>query len=110
MHCGTPSRRCFTTICLRLIDWFSAMRRLLRQKQRAFAATWRNLFLWVESNRLQHDFKTAREYAEYPVRLFPEFSAIKNFALHARDRLQRGTPTRGWFDYPRAALQRALAL
>ena len=83
---------------------------ILRARQTELTAAWSAVFLWVESHRLRHDFHTATDYATYPGRLFPEFPPARNFLLHLRDRLRRGTPPRGWFDYPRAALQRALVL
>lgn len=82
----------------------------LAARQTEIVAAWRELFLWVESTRLGRSFGTAREYAEFRGRLFPESSPAKNWLLHFRDRLRRGRPPRGWFDYPRAALQRALVL
>jgi hypothetical protein len=82
----------------------------LHERQRELAAVWSETFLWLESRRLRHDFPTAAEYAAWPGRLFPNFPIMRNFLLHLRDRLRRGKPPRGWFDYPRAALQRALVL
>ncbi len=85
----------------------------LIETQRELARAWSELFLWLESIRLGREFQTARDYASYPGRLFPEFPALRNAALHARDRLRRGKPPGGWLDsldYPRAPLQRALAL
>ncbi len=83
---------------------------MLIERQRTLASAWSELFLWVESIRLGREFRHADEYASYRGRLFPEFPVLRNFALHARDRLRRGRPPRGCFDYPRAPLQRALAL
>ena len=80
----------------------------LRARQNELTAAWTEVFLWVESIRLRHAFRAPADYAVWPGRLFPEFSPARNFLLHLRDRLRRGTPPRGWFDYPRAALQRAL--
>lgn len=83
---------------------------VLIDRQRMLAAAWSDLFLWLESIRLRREFRTADDYASYRGRLFPEFPALRNLALHARDRLRRGKPPRGCLDYPRAPLQRALAL
>ncbi len=80
----------------------------LRERQTKLIATWTDTFLWLESIRLRHTFRTPADYAAWPGRLFPEFPPARNFLLHLRDRLRRGTPPRGWFDYPRAPLQRSL--
>lgn len=80
----------------------------LRARQSELVATWTETFLWLESLRLRHNFRTPADYAAWPGRLFPEFPPARNFLLHLRDRLRRGTPPRGWFDYPRAPLQRTL--
>ncbi len=85
-------------------------RETLRARQTELTAAWIGTFLWLESLRLRHAFRTPGDYAAWPGRLFPEFPAARNFLLHLRDRLRRGTPPRGWFDYPRAPLQRALVL
>ena len=42
--------------------------------------------------------------------LFPDTSAWRNGLLHRPRRLRRSATPRGWRDYPRAALQRTLAL
>lgn len=83
---------------------------VLRERQRELEAAWRELFLWTESLRLRREFRSVAEYAGYRGRLFPEFPVARNVALHARDRLRRGKPPGSWLDYPRAPLQRALAL
>jgi hypothetical protein len=82
----------------------------LQKVQEQLAATWLRTFLWVESLRLNKTFSDAGGYASYRGRLFPETGPLRNFALHARDRVKRGASLPHWFDYPRAALQRALAL
>jgi hypothetical protein len=82
----------------------------LRERQRELQEAWRELFLWTESIRLKRKFQTMDEYAWYKGRLLPEFPMARNAALHLRDRLRRGEPPGGWLDYPRAPLQRALAL
>ena len=68
------------------------------------------MFLWLEAIRLHQPFRTPQDYMAWPGRLYPEFPAARNWLLHLRDRLRRGRPPRGWFDYPRAPLQRALVL
>jgi len=83
---------------------------VLMERQRTLVDAWTELFLWVESIRLRGEFKSAEDYAGYGGRIFPEFPVMKNVALHLRDRLRRGKPPGGWLDYPRAPLQRALAL
>jgi len=83
---------------------------VLRERQQGLQEAWRELFLWTESMRLKRKFQTVEEYAGYKGRLFPEFPIARNVALHLRDRLKRGNPPGGWLDYPRAPLQRALAL
>ncbi|HEX4085840.1 MAG TPA: hypothetical protein VHY22_13085 [Chthoniobacteraceae bacterium] len=83
---------------------------VLMQRQRELAAAWTELFLWVESLRLGAEFRNARDYAVRGERLYPELPVMKNIALHLRDRLQRGVSGGAMLDYPRAPLQRALAL
>jgi hypothetical protein len=83
---------------------------ILIERQRSLEAAWSDLFLWVESTRLAREFRSAGEYGSYNGRLFPEFPIMRNLALHARDRLRRGKGPGAWADYPRAPLQRALAL
>ena len=56
------------------------------------------------------NFPDAEHYASLPARLFPEMQPWRNLALHLRDRWKRGASLASWFDYPRAALQRALVL
>jgi hypothetical protein len=82
----------------------------LAAAQREICTLWLSTFLWIEALRLGVPSFTAKSYAAYPGRLFPETKPARNFALHARDRLRRGGTLPGWFDYPRAALQRALVL
>jgi hypothetical protein len=83
---------------------------VLMERQLALAAAWREVFVWVESIRLGREFRSVEDYAFYKGRLFPEFPVSRNLALHARDRVRRGKGPGGWVDYPRAPLQRALAL
>ncbi len=84
---------------------------VLRERQEELLSAWNDLFLWLESIRLKHAFASGRDYAAYGGRLFPEFPALRNLALHLRDSLRRRKrPGGDWFDYPRAPLQRALAL
>ena len=86
----------------------NAARETLRARQDELVTAWTEVFLWLESIRLRHDFRAPADYAAWTGRLFPEFPPARNFLLHLRDRLRRGTPPRGWLDYPRAALQRTL--
>jgi hypothetical protein len=83
---------------------------VLIERQRTLAAAWSELFLWLESIRLRREFRSAEDYASHNGRLFPEFPIARNLALHARDRFRRGKGPGRWLDYPRAPLQRALAL
>jgi hypothetical protein len=83
---------------------------MLRERQWELQEAWRELFLWTESMRLGRKFQSVEEYAGYKGRLLPEFPMPRNVALHLRDRLRRGKPPGGLLDYPRAPLQRALAL
>ena len=83
---------------------------VLLERQNELTAMWTQVFLWLESIRLRHAFHSAGDYAAWKGRLFPEFPPMRNWLLHLRDRLRRGRPPRGWFDYPRAPLQRSLVL
>jgi hypothetical protein len=82
----------------------------LNEAQRELSRVWLNAFLWLESWRLGVEFGDAAAYAWHRDRLFPDAGMVKNIVLHVRDRLKRGAALPGWSDYPRAALQRALAL
>ena len=82
----------------------------LQETQEKMTRIWLQTFLWVESLRLSQKFSDAEHYAKHPARLFPELQPWRNFALHVRDRWKRGASLANWFDYPRAALQRALVL
>jgi hypothetical protein len=85
-------------------------RETLLARQAELVTEWRGVFLWLESIRLKRRFATAGEYSSSDGRLFPDASVVHNLLLHLRDRVRRGKPPRGWIDYPRAALQRALLL
>lgn len=80
----------------------------LAEENRELTAAWLNVFLWLESRRLRTDLRRGADYLAQPGRLFPRASPVRNFLLHARDRVRRGAALPEWFDYPRAALQRAL--
>lgn len=82
----------------------------LARRQKELVDAWRGLFLWVESVRLGQSFADVEGYGAETGRLFPESSAWRNRMLHARDALRRKLKLSGWSDYPRAALQRVLAL
>jgi len=87
-------------------------RALLLDRQEELVAAWNEVFLWLESLRLGENFPDAAAYAFYRGRLFPASNPLRNIVLHLRDRLRRGCrlPLCAWRDYPRAALQRSLAL
>ncbi len=80
----------------------------LEDAQEELSRVWMSTFLWVESQRLGSEFGTAAAYARHPGRLFPRKRPWRNLALHLRDKVKRGSALPGAFDYPRAALQRAL--
>ena len=82
----------------------------LKRTQETLSQVWMRTFLWLESRRLNVPLSSADGYAYFPGRLFPETSPFRNALLHCRDRFRRGAALRGLWDYPRAALQRALAL
>ena len=82
----------------------------LARRQAVLVEAWRELFLWLESARLGRPFADVAAYADGRGRLFPASSAWRNGLLHARDTLRRKITLRRWRDYPRATLQRALAL
>ena len=87
-------------------------RALLLDRQVELVAAWDEVFLWLESLRLGEDFQDVATYALYPGRLFPGSDPLRNILLHLRDRFHPGhqLPLCAWNDYPRAALQRSLAL
>ncbi len=80
----------------------------LAATQIELVAVWLRTFLWLESRRLGVAFATPERYLEWGGRLFPGENRLRNLALHLRDRLRRGGALPGRFDYPRAALMRAL--
>ena len=82
----------------------------LQKIQNDICKVWMRTFLWLESNRLKTRFHTPEDYAGYSGRLYPQTSPWRNLSLAVRDRLQRDGMLTGIFDYPRAALQRALVL
>jgi hypothetical protein len=82
---------------------------VLRAELARVAARWDEVFRWTEGRRLGAAFPTAAAYAAHPGRIFPCSARGRNVLLHLRDRLRRGGALPGWGDYPRAALQRALA-
>jgi hypothetical protein len=107
----------------RLVTWHAAgvefklrprheypSRETLLARQAELVTAWRGVFLWLESIRLGRPFVTAEAYTSADGRLFPDASIFHNLLLHLRDCVRRGKPPRGWIDYPRAALQRALLL
>ena len=80
----------------------------LKEAQQELTAAWLDVFLWLESGRLGHDFANGGNYFAWSGRLFPETSRVWNLLLHGRDRIKRGSALPDWFDYPRSSLQRAL--
>ncbi len=82
----------------------------LARRQDVLVRAWRDVFLWLESARLGESFADVEAYASYAGRLFPESPVWRNGLLHARDAVRRKLTLGGWRDYPRAALQRSLAL
>ncbi len=82
----------------------------LARRQDVLVRAWRDVFLWLESARLGEPLADVEAYASYAGRLFPGSSVWKNGLLHARDAVRRKLVLGGWRDYPRAALQRSLAL
>ena len=82
----------------------------LEATQEAVSKVWMRTFLWLESLRLEARFATASDYAGSSGRLFPRTNPVRNAVLHLRDRFRRGAALPGLWDYPRAALQRALVL
>lgn len=81
---------------------------VLAAENRELTDAWLATFLWLESRRLGATIATGREYLQLSSRLFPDTSRGRNFLLHIRDRMRRGSALPGWVDYPRAALQRTL--
>jgi hypothetical protein len=80
----------------------------LQDAQPELATAWLRTFLWLEQRRLGRQFATAADYANAGPRLYPRTSRLRNGLLHLRDLKNRGGALPGWWDYPRAALQRAL--
>lgn len=84
-------------------EWLPAITELRR--------VWRDVFLWIESSRLVHQFATPADYAAFPGPLLPHEPAASNALRHLRSlkTLHRRLPDR-WTRHPREAVLRALAL
>lgn len=81
----------------------------LQEQQAKLLPLWRDLFLWIESRRLETRFISLQDYSEYGKRVLPEISMIKSFLCHSRDVVRHRGSVPRWRDYPRGTLQRALA-
>lgn len=84
-------------------------RDVLARRQEEIVGAWREVFLWLEAIRLGRPFAGVEAYASDAGRLFPGSAVWRNGILHVRDAWRRKLTLRGWRDYPRATLQRALA-
>lgn len=82
----------------------------LRDDNRRLSTVWKEVFLAVENRRLGTTFRDGREYVLTRRRLYPAASRWRCLALAMRDRLRRGGSIGSFWDYPRAALQKALLL
>lgn len=71
---------------------------------------WESVFLWLEGKRLDRCFADLATYAQTPGSLLPHVPVPQVLLLHLRDRLRRGGCLARWTEYPRATLQRVLAL
>lgn len=80
----------------------------LQRRQQELTELWRKIFLELESARLGQPLHSAERYIQLKSRLFPDSSVARNLLLGLRDRLRRGGGLQPRWDYPRAALQRAL--
>lgn len=80
----------------------------LQRRQQELTELWRNMFLELESTRLGQSFSSSGCYIQSKQRLFPDFPVWRNLLLGWRDRLRRSGGVQPMWDYPRAALQRAL--
>jgi hypothetical protein len=82
----------------------------MRALQVELTPAWMALFFAVESQRMGQPIESATRYARLRRRLFPDSAVWRNYLLVLRDRLRRGGHLSPVWDYPRAALQRALPL
>ncbi len=73
-------------------------------------AAWLRTFLWVESRRLGNGFTSARDYAKFSGRIFPEESSASNLLRQARDLARGGRVAWTGTDHPRSAVWKSLAL
>lgn len=80
----------------------------LDSAQNELAVAWLDTFRWLEQRRLGRSWENSADYARDPGKIYPETSGLKNLLIHLRDVKSRGGALPDWFDYPRAALQRAL--
>lgn len=82
---------------------------VLRRSQTELVDAWLTTFLWLEGERLGARFASAEDYACHGGNLYAG-GVLRHILLHVRDRVRRGGCVAHPFDYPRGALQRALAL
>ncbi|MEM6821012.1 MAG: hypothetical protein AAF558_03565 [Verrucomicrobiota bacterium] len=71
---------------------------------------WERTFLWLESRRLEQHFGSLHEYSNTRRNLSPDTPLLKSLVLRLRDRLVRKAHLANMAEYPRAALQRVLAV
>ena len=81
-----------------------------RQALGELRAAWLRTFLWVESRRLGSGFASARDYANFPGRIFPEEPPASNLLRQARDLARGGRVAWTGTDHPRSAVWKSLAL
>jgi hypothetical protein len=78
--------------------------------QSELVKTGRELWLWLETNRLQHPFVSAKDYACSEVGKCPETSALRNVIINARRFGRNAFSGQKAFRYPRERLLEALTL
>ena len=82
----------------------------LRDRHAELAALGRDLWLWLEDQRLQRDFSSPRDYAASAVDKCPETSAWRNRLVRGRRFGLRAALASGAGRYPRQSLFHSLAL
>jgi hypothetical protein len=88
----------------------SATHESLKELHREVSQLGQQIWLWVESRRLKHQFSSAQEYGLAHANKCPETAAWKNYLLNLRTFGLGGVLSAQAFRYPRERLMNALTL
>jgi hypothetical protein len=85
-------------------------RSLLQERHQELSELARELWLWLESRRLDHSFQSIRSYAQSPHRKCPETKRWRNCLVNLKTFGPRALFSRRLTHYPREQVLEALAL